>query len=211
MRVPMLRIRGVLLLAAALSLSGCFARASAPTIRHYRLSYAPPRIEASPAPIVLRIAPLRIDAVYASEAILYREGEFHVEAYSRHRWSADPARMITDLLQRDLAASGAFRAVQQGPSTLPSDYILRGEIEEIEEQSLPECRAHLRLRFLLTRANARASADSVAFQKVYTVDEPTRCGHADALVEAMSRALARLSEQLLGDVLAAVGASENPR
>lgn len=207
---PMKRTRFLLLPAAGLLLSACFARTPTPIVHHYRLSYDPPHVEATPLPIVLRLAPLRIDSVYASEEIVYREDQFHVEAYRRHRWSADPARMITDLLQRDLAASGAFRAVQQGPSTLPSDYILRGEIEEIEERSQPECNAHLRLRVLLTRARPRDDSDAVAFQKVYEADEPTRCGHADALVESMSRALSQISVQLLTDVLDAVRTNGNP-
>ena len=83
----------LLTLLAALPLSACFARAAAPIVRHYRLSYEPPRVEARRLPIVLRIAPLRIDSIYASEAIVYREDEFRVESYHRHRWSADPARI----------------------------------------------------------------------------------------------------------------------
>jgi len=204
------RILRASLLAAALPLCGCFATKATPVVHHYRLSYEPPLTSTeAETPIVLRVVPLRIAAVYATEGILYREDEFHIEAFGRHRWSTDPSRMITDLLQRDLAASGAFRAVQQGPSTLPSDFVLRGEIEEIEERGTPQCNAHLRLRMLLAPTHAKAGASAVAFQKVYESDEPTRCGNARAVIESLSRALARLSEELQRDILAAV--SENPR
>lgn len=186
-------------------LAGCVnLRVPAPEIHDYRLDYSSPSINETPLPVVLRVAPFRAAAVYAREPIVYRETPYATGTYFYHRWMANPASMIADLIARDLSASGLFRAVQQGPSLVTSDYELTADVDEIEERVVAkECTAHLSLRVLLSRPRV-TDGDPVVLRATYAADEP--CGGDDPqdLVAAMSRALARISAQLQQDIHTAI-------
>ncbi len=196
------------LLASLCALAGCFSlRVPSPRIQEYRLAYPSPAVEGAPVPVVLRLAPFRTASVYARESIVYRESAHTIGTYDYHRWAADPGSMIADLLARDFAASGLYRAVQQGPSPLRSDYELSGEIEQIEEQLLSGCASHLQLRALLLRAPA-AKRDPVLFQQTYAASEPCIADDTADMVAAMSRALQQISIRLQQDVHGAIAADQ---
>jgi ABC-type uncharacterized transport system auxiliary subunit len=186
-------------------LAGCVHLSQPPAqIHDYRLDYAAAVPVGTPLTVTLRVAPLGVGAVYDREPIVYRDDAYATGRYFYHRWSSNPGDMIADLLARDLADSHLYAAVQQGPSPLPSDYQLGGEIEEIEERpAATACTAHLRLRILLARLRAGAVAP-ILLQSTYTSDEPCPCNDARALAEAMSRGLARTSAQMQQDVYDAI-------
>ena len=193
--------RSTMLLAILACTAGCLGlKVPAPEVREYRLDYPPPAISAQPLPVVVRIAPFGTAAAYDRAAIVYRADAYATGAHFYERWVAHPASMIADLLARDLASAGIYQAVQQGASTLPSDYDLNGRIEEIEERVTPNgCLAHLRLRVLLTHARARDSS-GVVFQKTYEADEACAGNEAEQFVAAMSVALQTISLSLQRDV-----------
>jgi ABC-type uncharacterized transport system auxiliary subunit len=183
--------------------SGCVHLSQpAPVIRDYRLAYTPPSISATALPVIIGVPALRVAAVYDRAPIVYREGEHATGTYFYSRWSANPGSMVADLLARDFAESGLYRAVQRGLTLLPIDYQLNGEIEEIEQRVTAEgCSAHLRLRLLLVHASG--NTDAVRLRKTYSGDEPCRCD-ADAVAAAMSRLLERISAELQHDTHEAI-------
>jgi len=197
--------RRLLLVAVVVLLAGCVHLSQpAPQVHDYRLDYAPPVPVGTPLPVTLRVAPFGVAAVYDRESIVYRDDTYSTGRYFYHRWSSNPGDMIADLMARDLAASQLYRAVQQGAASLPDDYQLSGQVEEIEER--PEgsgCTAHLRLRVLLAVMRAGAVAASV-LQTTYTADEPCKCNDARALAEAMSVGVAHISGQLQQEVYDAI-------
>lgn len=188
-----------------LGVAGCLRVATAvPTVTEYRLDYAPPPLAAEALPVVLRLGPLGAAAIYDREAIVYREGDYATGTYSYHRWIAPPGRMLADLLARDLAASGLYRAVQRGVAA--SDYDLGGEIEEFAERvAAGACSAQLRLRFSLVRARPGPGAP-VLLQKSYAAEEPCAGTTVDDFVAAMSRAVSGVSQAVQQDVRAAIAA-----
>ena len=112
--------------------------------------------------------------------------------------------MLGDLLARDFASSGLYRAVQQGPSVVGSDYQLGGQIEEIEGREVGgACSAHARLRFLLLRTSG-GTTPPVLLQTTYEESEACACADVRALVRAMSGRMERISERLQRDVHAAI-------
>ncbi len=187
------------------AVTGCVRlHVPAPMIRDYRLDYAPPQIESEPLPVILRIAPLAVAAIYDRELIVYREGRYATGTYYDSRWSAGPGNMIADLLARDFSDSGVFRAVQHAASLLPADYQLSGDIEEIEEQTVGSgCQAHLRLRVIVTRLR-QSAADPVLLRQAYGGDQPCACNQPRELVAAMSQVMGTVSAQLQRDVDAAI-------
>jgi ABC-type uncharacterized transport system auxiliary subunit len=194
------------LVVIAVALPGCFTLTQpAPQLRDYRIDYPPPEIDAKPLAVTLRVPPFGVAAVYDRQAIVYRDSTYATGSYLYDRWVASPGSMIADLVARDLARSGLYRAVQQGPSILPSDYQLTAQIEEIEERYAGGgCTAHLRLRMLLLRTRA-TEGDPVVLRVAYAEDEPCTCNDAAALAAAMSRATERISAQMQRDVHDAIG------
>lgn len=201
--------RCLVLLAALLGTSaGCInLKQPAPEVRSYRLDYAPPVLGGlAPLPATLRIAPLSTNAVYDRLAIVYRDDPYSTGTYLADRWGASPGQMLGDLLARDFASSGLYRAVQQGPSVAGSDYQLGGQIEEIEEREVAgACSAHARLRFLLMRTASRATPP-VLLQATYEESEPCACADVRAFVAAMSAGMERISARLQRDAYAAIAA-----
>ena len=199
-----MRMRTAWLLLLGGVVAGCFRLSQpSPDIREYHLDYAPPPVAGERLPVTLRIAPLGVAAMYDRQAIVYSDGPYSGGTYYYARWSTNPGAMITDLLARDLVASHLYTAAQRGPSAVPNDYQLGGEIEEIAEHSVPSgCTARLRLRLLLVRV--RAAATPVVSQTSYAAEEPCTCNDPRALAQAMSQAMARLSEQLQQAVYVAI-------
>lgn len=192
-------------LALSVALCGCVGslKVPAPEVREYRLDYISPAINSTPLPAVLHVSRFRAAAVYARQPIVYRDGAYATGTYFYHRWIANPANMLADLLARDLAASGLYRAVQQGASMLPADYELGGEVDEIEERVDKEgCRAHLKLRVLLIRS--RAKDNPLVMRQSYVAEAPCPSRTPEAFVAAMSRAVQDVSARLQRDVYDAI-------
>ena len=177
----------------------------APDLRSYRLDYTAPVTNFAPLPVVLRIAPFGIDAIYDREPIVFREDAYSTGIYHYHQWSSPPASMIAELLARDLTASGTYASVVSGPSTEPPDYQLDGYVELIEERGKShDCHAVLRLRTSLFRLHPTAKNDAVAMHKTYDAEMPTPCNEPRALAASMSQGLEQISTQMQTDVRASI-------
>ncbi len=191
-----------------LFLTGCVSlgASAAPPIYRYALAYPAPQPSNTGVAAVLRVAPLRSTAIYDRTDIVYRASALHLDAYNYRRWAVRPARMIGDLLERDLVMSESFKAVIQGPSPLVADYVLDGVVEAVEEHVDERCSAYLRIRFLLARSGD-PTATGALLQRIYEAEEACGGDTAEDFVEAMSRALASISERLRTDLVAVAGAS----
>lgn len=200
--------RAALLLAVSGALSGCVRfHVPAPAIRDYALDYAAPHVDGTPLPVIVRVAPLAVAAIYDREPIVYREGTYATGTYFDSRWSANPGSMVADLLARDFSDSGLYRAVERAPSVIAGDYQVGGEIEQIEEQTNSDgCAASLRVRMLVAPLQPSKRDPAVLLQHTYTGNEPCPCNQPSALVAAMSRALAAISARLQRDVYEAIAA-----
>lgn len=193
----------------ALACAGCLKfTVPPPVVQSYRLSYDPPPVAAEPLDVVLRVTPFGVNAVFDRESIVYREDEHRVGTYVHHRWMANPAAMISDLLARDLAASGAYRAVEKAV-LVASDFDLNAEVEAIEEVVGNSSQAHLQLTAMLVRPSGPRET-RIALRKTYAASEPVNGAGGNALVAAMSRALARISAELQADVHSAIRAAAGP-
>ncbi len=194
--------RGVAALSSLALFSGCmnFGNSPAPSPQRFQINYSlentPPQ---SHFPVTLRISPLTTDGLYARDRIVVRTGKNRVDHYEYRRWATKPARMIFDLLQRDLAASGVFRAVISGASPVANDLLLSGVVERIEEIDTDGCSASLKIRFLFSRTPS-IGVDVPLLQKAYEASETCRTNDVEDFVAAMSRSLANISKRLLRDI-----------
>jgi ABC-type uncharacterized transport system auxiliary subunit len=149
---------------------------------------------------------MAIVSTYSRTGIMYRTSDHEIGVYAYHQWVTDPGGMVGDLLARDFADAGQYRAVLNGPSRVRPDYELSGTIEEMEERLHDRGgTAHLQIRVLLRRLSA-GRKNEVIFQRTYSADEPTPGDDTSELVAAMSRSLQQISESLRRDVHEAIAA-----
>jgi ABC-type uncharacterized transport system auxiliary subunit len=197
--------RIAILLGLGATLAGCVSLTAKPSppVQEYRLDYAPPPAGGEALPVTLRVAALRVASAYAGSGIVYREDAHRLGAYTYHRWISEPGGMVGELLARDLVSSGRYPAVEYGPSLLPAEYEVTGEVEEMEERSENGCQAHLQIRVLLRRVRPR-SREGVVFQRRYEAARPCTAGDARSIVEALSASLADISGHLQADLAAAI-------
>jgi ABC-type uncharacterized transport system auxiliary subunit len=207
MNVRTVSAPGLVLLAVLAS--GCLSLIpKVPQPRDYRIDYPSPVIQHSPIPVVLRVAPVRVAALYDREPFAYAQGPYRVGYRYYHRWATAPGQMLTDLLVRDFSQSGLYRSVQQGASVLVADYQLDVRIDRFEQELLGDrCAAAVVAHASLQRL--RPGMDNpVRLQRTYKESEPIDCEAPEDFVRGMSRAIARISEHLQEDVYAAVQATE---
>lgn len=195
---------GIILL--VIGLTGCFGTAPPPPVRQYVLEYPPPLAREAPAVDgVLKVARFTADRLYASPAMLYRQGEYRRDAYRDRRWRVPPAEMVTDFLKRDLRAAGLFRAVLTARDPGEPRFQLEGWLEEFLEADEGKGRKASLVATVALRDASAAGADGlIAFQKTYRCESLFTGQEGADFAGAMSRAMAEFSAQVIADVAKAL-------
>jgi len=178
----------------------------APETQLYTLEYPAPEPTRSPSNRhVLRIETVEAIPFYRTQQIVYKEDPFRRETYRYHKWQASPGEMVTYLLLRDFRATEMFKAVLSPNSLLAPSHSLEGEIEDFFEENTDRVWiAVLTLNATLTSEDSPGKGRSVLFQNTYSEREPLTGKCPRALSEAMSRAMSRISTQIIGDVQSAL-------
>jgi cholesterol transport system auxiliary component len=184
-------------------LAGCLnIKQPSPKVDYYTLEYELPAAKPSPSlPFILKIEPFATSPVYDSNRILYREKEFKRSEYAYHKWRAVPGDLTTAFLARDFAASSLFKAIIQSETVPEYSHLLTGKVEEFYQRSGNDhWEAVLSVNITLSSFMAQHIHDTVLLQKRYAFREKCSQKTPEAFVEAMSRAVQRLSGELIEDV-----------
>ena len=202
-RRPGVALAAVLFLMAALTLSSCGKPPA--LINRYLLDY--------PAPVLAKLPPLdaglqvrlfAVDEAVNRTEMVYKETPYRTGAYWYNRWRANPGYLVTDYLTRDLRDSGLFKAVFSHDAGGPARFRLEGDVQAFNETNWPDWNAALTLNITLQDLDKENLADRVVFQRGYQTLEPMFTKTPQGLAEAMSRAMQKLSRQIIGDVYQAV-------
>jgi ABC-type uncharacterized transport system auxiliary subunit len=114
--------------------------------------------------------------------------------------------MVTDCLVRDFRSSGLFRAVFSYRQPEGAKLEIVGAVEEfLEAREGDGWRAVLGLAVTLLDRSAPDSASRVVFQRQYRAVEPISDQSPGGFARGMSAAMARLSAEIMGDVVDAAG------
>jgi ABC-type uncharacterized transport system auxiliary subunit len=193
------RAFGLLILPLALWAASC---GSVPKTNYYTLRIPPPPAAHDPrTAAIVGVEHFRATEVLRDDRIVYYASPTELNFYQYHRWSADPATMLTELVARRLEQSGAFAAVRLLPSREPVDYLLRGRLTNFEEvDSMPGVKARVGAEMMLIRARDRKILWSDNRQ-----EESTAQGQGvPAVVQAVNAASERLVEGTLSGLVARV-------
>jgi ABC-type uncharacterized transport system auxiliary subunit len=147
---------------------------------------------------VLKVNRFRAAPVYNTTQMIYRDRPFKREAYTYHKWRTNPGDLVSSLLVRDIQRSGLFKAVVSHESRLSVSYVLEGSVDEFLESNRDGVlQAVLTVSTTLVAAVERDLNKSVLFQKTFHAAEPCREKGPQALAEAMSLAMAQVSQEII--------------
>jgi len=167
-----------------------------PETRYYQLA-APTAAAKEPAVVSVAVEPLAADAAYDDDRIVYRLTPYRLDYYNYQRWSSPPGMMIANYLQDVLAKSGRFRAVmheasESVPVTLGGRVIAIEEVDKSKTQWIGRIAVELTLTDTVT--------NKVLWAQRYDETEPLKEQTPEGLAQAISIAMARITERALPTV-----------
>ena len=175
---------------------------SVPKTSYYTLRVpAPPESKDPRTSLVLGIEHFGATEALRDDRIVFYESPTRINFYQYHRWSADPATLLTDLAARRLDQAGVFAAVRRLPSRDPVDYVLRGSIlnfEEVDDES--GVRGRVAVQMSLVRSRDRKTLWSQSRQ----AESAAQGKGVPGVVEALNAASVRVLDDLLPAVVAQV-------
>jgi ABC-type uncharacterized transport system auxiliary subunit len=188
------RSRALLLLVFPLALWAASC-GSVPRTNYYTLRVPPPPAAHDPkTPAIVGVERFRAADVLRDDRIVYYASPTELNFYQYHRWSEDPATMLTEVTARRLEQSGAFTAVRLLPTREPVDYLLRGRLMDFEEvDSAAGVKARVGLEMMLIRVRDH----KILWSDTRQEESAAEGKGVPAVVQAVNSA----SERLLGGAL----------
>ncbi len=190
-------------LAAALGLLGtilCASCGGVPKTYYYTLRVPPAPPASDPkTTFVLGVERFRGVEMLRDDRIVFYRSPTELNFYQYHRWSAEPATMLTEMVARWLDEMGIFTLVRMLPSREPVVYILRGRLfnfEEVDYEGGGKGRVNLELTLVRTRDR------QLVWQITRQVERPIEEKGMTGVVNALNAS----SEQLLREALPGLAA-----
>jgi ABC-type uncharacterized transport system auxiliary subunit len=172
-------------------------------IKRYTLEYEPPGFaQKEKLDCTIKVDILSVAPVYNTTRIIYSKKPNEIDSYIYHRWIINPGELVTHLIGRDIRQSGLFGSVLlPGERLKDFSYRLGGTLEEFyESDENSNWKGVLSLSISLVSEGDSETGDEVIFQKKYETAEVCEENNPAALARAMSRALKKVSEQLVEDL-----------
>ena len=193
-----------LIILSTLLVCGCLNLTQQPNkkINYYTLEYDPPKTaNLKSLPFVIYIERFNVAPLYDSNRIIYRQKKFKRDAYIYHKWMANPGDFVTHYLTRDIKHSSLFRTAFSSSNSYSSTHIINGTVDEFFEQDDNNIwKAVLSINITLMSNDEPDISKSVLMQKRYRSIEPCSKKNPQALAEAMSKAMANISNRIIRDV-----------
>jgi len=188
-------------------ISGCSLGAKPSyLVNQYTLEYPSPfQKELASINKLVKVEQFSVAQTFNTLAMIYREGPNLRNVDPYNRWRIKPGEMATEYLVRDLRNSGLFRAVISYDHSGETRYLLEGQVDEFLDASEKDGRkAVLSLHVTFLDLKMRETAEKVIFQRDYKVVEPYTEKTPAALAQGMSRAMEKISRQIILDLQNAV-------
>ena len=194
----------ILLLIPLLFLSSCISfKQPHLSITKYTLEYESPEfIQKEKLDCAIKVDSFSVAPLYNTTRIIYSKRPNEIESYIYHKWISNPGEMVTHLIGRDIRNSGLFNGVLlPGERIKDYSYRLEGTLEEFyESDESRNWKGVLSLNISLASEGDSETGDEVILQKKYRAAEVCEKNNPAALARALSRALKKVSEQLVEDL-----------
>ncbi|MFH0824274.1 MAG: ABC-type transport auxiliary lipoprotein family protein [Pseudomonadota bacterium] len=134
------------------------------------------------------------------------------EALTYHRWSDNPANMITDLIERDIRNAGLFKETIGQFTNSPYRYALEGKILDMRGAvNEGKAKAILEVEIALVDFEAPRGEDQTLLKRRYRIETPCGKSEPPEIIAALNRGIGELSKRLRNDIrshAATTGAKE---
>jgi ABC-type uncharacterized transport system auxiliary subunit len=188
-------------------ISGCsLGKRPSYLVNQFTLEYPSPILkELNSTSELLRVEQFSVAQTFNTSAMIYKEGPNLRNVDPYNRWRTRPGEMATEYLARDLRNSGLFRAIISHNDSEETRYLLEGQVDEFLEASEKDGRtAVLSLYITFLDLKKRETAEKVIFQRDYKVVEPYGEKTPAGLAQGMSKAMEKISRQIILDLQDAV-------
>jgi ABC-type uncharacterized transport system auxiliary subunit len=134
-------------------------------------------------PIRLLVARISSSHLYRDDRLVFGAGPVELGTFEYQRWAEPPTEMIRDALITALQSTGDYSSVSAIGSAVRGEYILRGQLNALEEVDKPEIAARFSIHWELfdLRTGSTVWTDS------YSHDEPVQGKTVANVVEALDR------------------------
>jgi len=134
-------------------------------------------------PIRLLVARVSSSHLYRDDRLVFGAGPVELGTFEYQRWAEPPAEMIQDALINVLQSTGDYRSVSAISSSVRGEYILRSQMNSLDEVDTPAITARFSIRVELfdPRTGSTVWTDS------YSHDEPVNGKTVANVVEALDR------------------------
>jgi ABC-type uncharacterized transport system auxiliary subunit len=185
-------------LLVALTCSSC---GSLPRTNYYTLRIPPPPSQSADPKTTLTLGVERFgaDEMLRDDRIVFYQSPTALNFYEYHRWSSDPATLMTELTARWLDQMGVYSRVLLLPTREAVDYTLHGYLlnfEEVDYEGADKGRVTLRLTLVRSRDR----------QVVWSAMRHTEHAAEGKGVDGVVSALDASSQELLRNVLPGLAA-----
>jgi ABC-type uncharacterized transport system auxiliary subunit len=145
---------------------------------------APALASGSPRfPIRLLVARVLSSHLYRDDRLVFGSGSVELGTFEYQRWAEPPAEMIQDALITILQSTGDYRSVSAIGSAVRGEYILRSQLNSLDEVDKPEITA----RFSISMELFDPRTGSTVWTDSYSHDEPVSGKTVANVVEALDR------------------------
>jgi ABC-type uncharacterized transport system auxiliary subunit len=174
-------------------------------VQKYILEYPSPvvgggaKIEAN-----ITVEQFAVAQAYNTSDMVYRPSPYKSAVYSYNRWRVNPGYLVTDYLIRDLRNSGLFQGIFPGSNSGNNRFRLEGAVEEFQELDEPDgWKGALAVNVTLLDMAQEEVPQRVVFQRNYRAVEPLPEKTPGGLAQGMSRAMEKVSAQIIADLFQA--------
>jgi ABC-type uncharacterized transport system auxiliary subunit len=137
----------------------------------------------APYPVTLLLGRITSSHLYRDDHIVYTSNAQAMGTYEYHRWAEPPSDMISDVLLRELQASGRYQHVYSLRSDVRGDYLLRGRLYDFREIDGDRLAARVAFEFELYDSKTGIAV----WTRYYSHDEAVDGKAVTAIVAAMDR------------------------
>ncbi len=177
----------------ALGLAGCGAPRP---IKYYSVQFpGAPTPSTSTYPIDIVVGPIAGPSLLHATQIVYRVGTNQIGTYQYHRWQDPPTDIVQAKLIRMLKNSGEYQSVSGMGTTSPSEFVVRGRLDEFAEVDGQSITGLVTMEFELFNRNT----GKILWSHFYSQAEPVQGKEVSDIVSALDRNLERgLKEVVAG-------------
>lgn len=206
-RLRLLTKSGVLIALCVSVLTGCIPGGKRMNpVYQYALDYRSPSFAGlSRLAAVITFGKFSAAEEYNGLSMVYSPSSFKRDVYNYYRWRVAPGDMIGDYLLRDFRESGLFRAVFSSSEYENGRYMVQGRVGRfLEVDRDGTSKAELSVDVTLLDTTEPDISKEIVFQRSYSVSAPIDERTPEGFAAGMSKAMAKLSAELIKDVYGAV-------